>query len=67
MKKTDSIKTILHLQNKDYIYRYVLVDRFKYTSTAHQGFDKHLELTEAEIFALVKPRQLRRKYIIKKV
>jgi thymidylate kinase len=66
MKKTDNIKTILHLQNKDYIYRYVLVDRFKYTSTAHHGFDKSLELTEAEIFAKVKPRQLRRKYIIKK-
>jgi hypothetical protein len=66
MKKTDNIKTILHLQNKDYIYRYVLVDRFKYTSTTHYGFDKNLELTEAEIFAKVKPRQLRRKYIIKK-
>jgi hypothetical protein len=66
MKKTDNIKTILHLQNKDYIYRYVLVDRFKHTSTAHNGFDKSLELTEAEIFAKVKPRQLRRKYIIKK-
>jgi thymidylate kinase len=66
MTKTDNVKTILHLQNKDYIYRYVLVDRFKYTSTAHNGFDKDLELTEAEIFALVKPRQLRRKYIIKK-
>ena len=66
MKKSDNVKTILHLQNKDYIYRYVLVDRFKYTSTTHNGFDKDLELTEAEIFALVKPRQLRRKYIIKK-
>jgi hypothetical protein len=66
MKKTNEIKTILHLQNKDYIYRYVLVDRFKYTSTTHYGFDKNLELTEAEIFAKVKPRQLRRKYIIKK-
>ena len=66
MKKTENIKTILHLQNKDYIYRYVLVDRFKHTSTAHYGFDKDLELTEAEIFAKVKPRQLRRKYIIKK-
>ena len=66
MKKTDNVKTILHLQNKDYIYRYVLVDRFKYTSTTHYGFDNNLELTEAEIFAKVKPRQLRRKYIIKK-
>jgi hypothetical protein len=65
MKKLDNPKTILHFQNKDYIYRYVLVDRFKHTSTAHHGFDKDLELTEAEIFALVKPRKLRRKYIIK--
>jgi len=66
MKKINEPKTILHFQNKDYIYRYVLVDRFKYTSTKHYGFDKNLELTEAEIFAKVKPRQLRRKYIIKK-
>ncbi len=65
MKKTNEIKTILHLQNKDYIYRYVLVDRFKHTSTAHYGFDKKLELTEAEIFARVTPRKIRRKYIIK--
>ena len=65
MKKLDNPKTILHFQNKDYIYRYVLVDRFKHTSTAHHGFDKDLELTEAEIFALVKPRKLRRKYIVK--
>ena len=66
MKKIDEPKTVLHFQNKDYIYRYVLVDRFKHTSTAHHGFDKDLELTEAEIFELVKPRQLRRKYIIRK-
>jgi len=66
MKKLNEPKTILHFQNKDYIYRYVLVDRFKHTANAHHGFDKDLELTEAEIFALVKPRQLRRKYIIKK-
>jgi len=66
MKKINEPKTILHFQNKDYIYRYVLVDRFKHTSTAHHGFDKDLELTEAEIFALAKPRKLRRKYIIKK-
>jgi len=64
-EKNQRNKNHLHLQNKDYIYRYVLVDRFKHTSTAHHGFDKDLELTEAEIFAKVKPRQLRRKYIIK--
>ncbi len=28
--------------------------------------DEYYQPTEAEIFALVKPRQLRRKYIIKK-
>ena len=66
MKQLKELKTILHFQNKDYIYRYVLVDRFKHTQNAHHGFDKDLELTEAEIFALVKPRQLRRKYIIRK-
>jgi len=66
MKRINELKTILHFQNKDYIYRYVLVDRFKHTSTAHYGFDKDLELTEDEIFSLIKPRQLRRKYIIKK-
>ena len=66
MKKIDELKTILHFQNKDYIYRYVLVDRFKHTQNAHHGFDKDLELTEAEIFAKVTPRKIRRKYIIKK-
>jgi hypothetical protein len=65
MKQIDSPKTILHFKNKDYVYRYVLVDRFKNTSTIHYGFDKELERTEAEIFAKVTPRKLRRKYIIK--
>jgi len=65
MKQIDSPKTILHFKNNDYVYRYVLVDRFKNTSTIHYGFDKELERTEAEIFAKVTPRKLRRKYIIK--
>ena len=65
MKQIDSPKTILHFKNKDYVYRYVLVDRFKHTSTTHYGFDKDLERTEAEIFAKVTPRKIRRKYIIK--
>jgi hypothetical protein len=65
MKQIDIPKTILHFKNKDFIYRYVLVDRFKHTSKAHYGFDKELQLTEAEIFAKVTPRKLRRKYIIK--
>ena len=65
MKQIDSPKTIIHLKNKEYVYRYVLVDRFKHTSTTHFGFDKDLERTEAEIFASISPRTLRRKYIIK--
>jgi hypothetical protein len=65
MKQIDSPKTVLHFKNKDYVYRYVLVDRFKNTLTAHYGFDKELERTEAEIFAKVSPRKLRRKYITK--
>ena len=66
IKKTDKAKTITHLKSGNYIYRYVLVDRFKIDTKNHFGFDKKLELTEAEIFALVTPRKLRRKYIIKK-
>jgi len=65
MKQIDTPKTVLHFKNKDYVYRYVLVDRFKHTSTTHFGFDKKLERTEAEIFAKVTPRKLRRKYITK--
>ena len=65
MKQIDSPKTVLHFKNKDYVYRYVLVDRFKHSSNAHNGFDKELERTEAEIFALATPRKIRRKYIIK--
>jgi hypothetical protein len=42
-----------------------LVDRFKTDTKNHFGFDKKLELTEAEIFALVTPRKLRRNYITK--
>ena len=66
IKKIDKPKTITHLQSGNYIYRYVLVDRFKNNNKNHYGFDTKEELTEAEIFALVKPRKLRRKYIIKK-
>ena len=64
-KKIDQPKPVLHFKCKNYIYRYVLVDRFKHDSKNHYGFDTKQELTEAEIFALVKPRTLRRKYIIK--
>jgi hypothetical protein len=64
MKQIDNPKTILHFKNKDYVYRYVLVDRFKHTSTTHYGFDKDLERTEAEIFASIYHRTLRRLWLI---
>jgi hypothetical protein len=65
MKQIKDLKTILHFRKGDYVYRYVLVDRFKNTSTVHHGFDAKLERTEHEIFALENDRKLRRKYIIK--
>ena len=65
MKKIDKPKLVTHLKSGNYIYRYVLVDRFKHDSKNHYGFDVKEEKTEQEIFALVTPRKLRRKYIIK--
>ena len=64
-KKIDKPKLVLHFKSGNHIYRYVLVDRFKHDSKNHYGFDTKQELTEAEIFALVTPRKLRRKYIKK--
>jgi len=58
-------KTVIHFKKGNYVYRYVLVDRFKHTSNTHYGFDDKLHMTEAEIFQLMTPRKLRRKYIIK--
>ena len=65
-KKIDKPKLILHFKSGNYIYRYVLVDRFKNDTKYHYGFDTKEELTVDEIFALVSPRKLRRNYIIKK-
>ena len=52
-KKIDKPKLVLHFKSGNYIYRYVLVDRFKHDNKNHYGFDTKQELTEAEIFALV--------------
>jgi hypothetical protein len=65
MKTIKEIQSVIHFQKGDYIYRYILVDRFKHTQNAHHGFDKKLEMTEAEIFENLKPRTLKRKYIYK--
>jgi hypothetical protein len=65
VKPIKDLKTILHFKKGNYVYRYILVDRFKHTAKIHYGFDDKLELTEEEIWALTTPRKLRRKYIIK--
>ena len=66
MKKIQDLKPVLHFKKDNYVYRDVLVDRFKHDSKYHYGFDIKHERTEEEIFALEKDRQIRRKYIIRK-
>jgi len=66
MKKIQDLKPVLHFKKDNYVYRYVLVDRFKNDTKYHYGFDTKQERTEEEIFALEKDRQIRRKYIIKR-
>ena len=66
MKKIQDLKPVLNFKKDNYVYRYVLVDRFKHDTKYHYGFDTKEERTEEEIFALEKDRQIRRKYIIRK-
>jgi hypothetical protein len=66
MKTTKTLETFIHLRKGDYVYRYVLVDRFKHTSKAHEGFNLKECRTGDEIWQqLTHPRKLRRKYIVK--
>ena len=39
MKKIQDLKPVLHFKKDNYVYRYVLVDRFKHDSKNHHGFD----------------------------
>jgi len=66
MKKIQDLKPVLHFKKDNYVYRYVLVDRFQNDNKNHYGFDTKEERTTEEIFALEKDRQIRRKYIIKR-
>jgi len=66
MKKIQDLKPVLHFKKDNYVYRYVLVDRFQNDFKNHYGFDTKQEKTTEEIFALEKDRQIRRKYIIKR-
>ena len=66
MKNIKELKPVLHFKKDNYVYRYVLVDRFKHDSKYHYGFDTKQERTEEEIFALEIDRQIRPKYIISK-
>ena len=65
MQKLKELKTILHYKKGDYVYRFILVDRFKHTSKAHYGWNIDQGMTEAEIWQMSTPRKIRRKYIIK--
>jgi hypothetical protein len=66
MKKTDKLETFIHLRKGNYIYRYVLVDRFEHTSKHHHGFNLKEQRTTDEIWQQLTPnRKLRRKYILK--
>ena len=66
MKKIQDLKPVLHFKKDNYVYRYVLVDRFQNDNKNHYGFDTKEERTTEEIFDLEKDRQIRRKYIIRK-
>ena len=66
MKQIKDLKPVLHFKKDNYVYRYVLVDRFQNDKKYHYGFDTKKERTTEEIFALEKDRQIRRKYIIRK-
>jgi len=66
MKKIQELKPVIHFKKNNYVYRYVLVDRFQNDGKNHYGFDTKEERTTEEIFALEKDRQIRRKYIIRK-
>lgn len=65
MDRLKKLKTALHFKKGDYVYRFILVDRFKHTSKVHYGWNPKEELTEEEIWQITTPRKLRRKYILK--
>ena len=65
MKNIKELKPVLHFKKNNYVYRYVLIDRFKHGPKYHYGFDTKAERTEEEIFALEKDRQTSLKNIIR--
>ena len=66
IKETKTLQTVVHLKKGNYIYRYVLVDRFQNDGKNHYGFDAKQGKTIEELYELKKNRQIRRKYIIRK-
>ena len=66
IKETKTLQTVVHLKKGNYIYRYVLVDRFQHDGKNHYGFDAKQGKTIEELYELKKNRQIRRKYIIRK-
>jgi hypothetical protein len=61
VKPIKDLKTILHFKKGNYVYRYILVDRFKHTAKIHYGFDDKLELTEKEIWSFNYTSQIKKK------
>jgi len=39
VKPIKELKNVLHFKKGNYVYRYILVDRFKNTAKVHYGFD----------------------------
>ena len=66
MKTIKDLETVIHFKKGNYIYRYVLVDRFQNDGKNHYGFDAKQGKTIEELYELKKNRQIRRKYIIMK-
>ena len=49
MKQIKDLKPVLHFKKDNYVYRYVLVDRFHHGPKYHYGFDDKQERTEENI------------------
>ena len=58
MKKIQDLKTVLHFKKDNYVYRYVLVDRFKHDSKYHYGFEGKVKQAGALAKANINPEVL---------
>ena len=56
MKNIKELKPVLHFKKDNYVYRYVLVDRFKHGPKYHYGFDTKEERTKEEKLGITERR-----------